>query len=238
MSTENSPTERLPSAAASSRPVQPEHVWAEYLAAVRPIADAQQVAREQQAEDVRRRAEEVSAASTELRRVAVRRGAVEGQLAKITEFTRATLAEAAVPPEGPRDHIPLSPMESVDDVGQAAQVLTEDVVRTTNLLRAARGRAQESARLRQRYLLAGAMVLAAVVLVKAAGGTVVDALASGIVVLVRQGISHLNRRGHRAVMTSGGVALAVMLLVTSAGGSWPVAVIVLLIVSAVISRRK
>ncbi len=237
MNTENSPTERLTRTAAAV-PTRLDQAWEDYVATLRPIADAQQTGRKERAENVRRLTAAVASADTELRRVAARRGVVEGQLAKITEFTRTTLGEAAVPSEGDREHIPMTPMESVDDVGQVVLLLTEDVVRTTNLLHVARERAQESARLRQRYLLAAVMVVAAVVLVKAAGGTITDAFAGGIVVLAGQAISHFNRRGHRAVMTSGGVALAVMLLVTSVGGSWPVGVVVLLIVSVVVSRRK
>jgi hypothetical protein len=230
MNTENSPTERLPRTAAAV-PTGLDQAWEEYVASLRPIA-------REQAENTRRLTAAVASADAGLRRVAARRRVVEGQLAKITEFTRTTLSEATVPPEGDREHIPMAPMESVDDVGRVVLLLTEDVVRSTNLLRDSRERAQESARLRQRYLLAGAMVVAAMILVKAAGGSIADAFASGIVVLAGQAISHFNRRGHRAVMTSGGVALAVMLLVTSVGGSWPVGVVVLLIVSVVISRRK
>ncbi len=238
MNTENSPTERPPGEVSPPRPAGHDQAWVEYVAALRPIAEAQLAARERQAAHARQLAAALVAADTELRRVAVRRSTVEGQFGKITEFTRTTLAEADISPDGPRAHIPPMPIESVDDVGQAVRLLTEQIVHTTNLLRAARERATESARLRQRYLLAGATVVVAVVLVKAAGGSATDAVAGGLVVLARQAITHFNRRGDRAVMTSGGVALGAMVLVTPVGGSWPVGLVVRLIVSAIISRRK
>ncbi len=82
------------------RPAGRDQAWAEYAAALQPIAEAEQAAREQLAAHARQLAEALAAADTELRRVAGRRGTVEGQLGKITEFTRTTLAESDVSPTG------------------------------------------------------------------------------------------------------------------------------------------
>jgi hypothetical protein len=210
-------------------------LWDEYVTVLREATQARRMALDRLEREEQDLAEAVTTANEDLRSIILGRNAAEQELGELQKYTDTALQGLAV--TGPHPSVSTPAILTIDDLLRTSRWLREEIRETAERLALAREKTRQSAEMRRQRVAATALAIASFSLALAIGGSVSDALGSGVIVILSQIISHHNRPGMRPTLISGCIALALMLLLVSIGGSWPVGIIALTIVVLVFSHR-